>query len=121
MNKPRPKPNCVVHDDTHDWGGQSPDNVVACSQEYGASMTTVKSPFQNSVELHTEVVNGKCPRCRENAIFIGLRHHIYKCTTCGSELEQKVNGVISYIPAVAAGGKIPTMQVVKDPNVPQKS
>ena len=84
-------------------------------------MTTFKSPFHRPLQFHTEVVNGKCPRCRENAVFIGLDHNIYKCTTCGSELEQKVNGVISYIPAVAAGGKIPTMQVVKDPNVPQKS
>jgi len=83
--------------------------------------TTKPMPFGKYIEFQTEIVNGTCPRCRRNSLFVGVARNLYRCTSCGIELEQKVNGVISYIPSVAAGGKIPTMQVVKDPNVPQKS
>ena len=45
----------------------------------------------------TEVVNGVCPDCERPSILISIAH-FFKCTRCGSELEQKVNGKISYIP-----------------------
>jgi len=46
----------------------------------------------------TEVVNGICPDCSRESVLISV-HHFFKCTRCGSELEQKVNGKISYIPS----------------------
>ena len=46
----------------------------------------------------TEVVNGVCPDCEKPTILISIER-FFKCTRCGSELEQKVNGKISYIPA----------------------
>ena len=49
----------------------------------------------------TEVVNGVCPDCERATILISIER-FFKCTRCGSELEQKVNGKISYIPS---GGK----------------
>jgi hypothetical protein len=33
---------------------------------------------------------------------------------CGGDTEQKVNGVISYIPAVVAGGKVPVLTQFTD-------
>ena len=45
----------------------------------------------------TEVVNGICPDCERPSVLISIEH-FFKCTRCGSELEQKVNGKISYIP-----------------------
>jgi len=49
----------------------------------------------------TEVVNGVCPACETDVIFVSLARALYRCTNCGSDLEQKVNGVISYIPATS--------------------
>ena len=49
------------------------------------------------------------------SIFVGVEENIFRCTSCGKEIEQKVNGVISYIPSVNAGGKIPKLDVLIDP------
>ena len=49
--------------------------------------------------FQTEIVTGKCPECICNTILIGFGNTFYRCTNCGSDLEQKVNGQISYIPA----------------------
>ena len=48
----------------------------------------------------TQVVNGVCPDCSRPTVLVSIEH-LFKCTRCGSELEQKVNGHISYIPAGA--------------------
>ena len=36
--------------------------------------------------------------------------------TCGGDTEQKVNGVIKFMPLVPKGGKLPTMKVSVDPS-----
>ena len=48
----------------------------------------------------TEIVNGVCPDCAKKSILISVDQY-FKCTRCGTELEQKVNGKISYIPTGA--------------------
>ena len=48
----------------------------------------------------TEIVNGVCPDCAKESILISV-DQFFKCTRCGTELEQKVNGKISYIPTGA--------------------
>ena len=50
------------------------------------------------VKIQAEIVNGKCPTCEEYTMLVGLTPELFRCMTCGSDLEQKVNGVISYIP-----------------------
>ena len=45
----------------------------------------------------TEIVNGVCPECVRETVLVSV-DQFYRCTRCGSDLEQKVNGVISYIP-----------------------
>ena len=45
-----------------------------------------------------EVVNGKCPTCDEYTMLVGLSKEYYRCMNCGADLEQHVNGKISYIP-----------------------
>ena len=54
--------------------------------------------FGGRIRLQTEVVNGVCPTCNQNGILVSLFKSHYRCVSCGSDLEQKVNGVISYIP-----------------------
>jgi uncharacterized protein (DUF983 family) len=56
------------------------------------------------MNLSAEIVNGICPTCSENSVLISIYAHNYRCTTCGQDMEQKINGVISYIPITSATG-----------------
>ena len=49
-------------------------------------------------KITAEIVNGICPTCDEYTPLVGITKQYFRCLTCGSDLEQKVNGVISYIP-----------------------
>ena len=71
-----------------------------------------KGRFSGSTIFRTEVVNGVCPTCQADVIFVSLTETLYRCTNCGTDLEQKVNGVIQYIPAL--GSKKPIFEVIKD-------
>ena len=55
--------------------------------------------FFKHINLHSEITNGVCPNCREMTALISITKDLYRCVTCGFDLEQKVNGRISYIPA----------------------
>ena len=50
------------------------------------------------VKIQAEIVNGKCPTCEEYTMLVGLTPEMYRCMTCGSDLQQHINGKISYIP-----------------------
>ena len=54
--------------------------------------------FGKRMRIQTEVVNGVCPTCQHSGVLVSLFKSHYRCVTCGSDLEQKINGVISYIP-----------------------
>jgi transcription elongation factor Elf1 len=54
--------------------------------------------FGGRLQIQTEVVNGICPSCNHAGVLVSLFKKHYRCVTCGSDLEQKVNGVIEYIP-----------------------
>ena len=47
--------------------------------------------------LETEIVSGHCPECEMYTILVGLHRAFYRCTNCGYDVEQKVNGVIKYM------------------------
>ena len=47
--------------------------------------------------LHTELVTGHGPECHLDTILVGIQHSFYRCTNCGEDIEQKVNGVIKYM------------------------
>ncbi len=61
------------------------------------------SRFGNTLGVNAQVVNGRCPFCRTDGILISIYKTVFRCITCGSDIEQKVNGKISYIPL---GGNI---------------
>jgi transposase-like protein len=73
-----------------------------------------KGVFGEGIEFTTEIVNGKCPSCDHFGIFISLEPSYYRCTSCGGDLEQKVNGIISYIPIGAPGCEIKLGRVSKE-------
>ena len=70
--------------------------------------------FGGGMIFKTEVVNGVCPTCEAATVFISICPSMYRCTNCGSDLEQKVNGVIQYIPTTSPGSKIPILQTIED-------
>ena len=53
------------------------------------------------MKIHTEIVNGICPECEEYTMLVGVTRTFYRCMSCGSDLEQHVNGVIKYIPRLS--------------------
>ena len=73
-----------------------------------------KGRYGGGMIFKTELVNGTCPTCNTSTVFVSLCPELYRCTSCGVDLEQKINGVIQYIPVVSPGGKIPVLQVVED-------
>ena len=48
--------------------------------------------------IQTEIVNGTCPTCSMETVLVSIWPNLFRCMTCGTDLEQKVNGKISYIP-----------------------
>jgi len=53
------------------------------------------------MKITAEIVNGKCPTCEEFTMLVGLTKEIYRCLTCGTDLEQYVNGKIIYLPHIS--------------------
>ena len=49
-------------------------------------------------KITAEIVNGVCPTCEEYTMLVGVTKQFFRCLTCGADLEQHVNGKISYIP-----------------------
>ena len=52
------------------------------------------------MKIEAEIVNGKCPSCNEITMLVGLTKEYYRCMTCGHDLQQHINGKISYLPAI---------------------
>ena len=50
------------------------------------------------LKLRPEVTPGVCPHCQEMSDFVSIVNDYYKCLTCGTNVEQKINGVIKYLP-----------------------
>ena len=54
--------------------------------------------FKKENTFNPEVTHGICPTCNTPTMLISITKDFYRCMTCGSDLEQKINGVIKYIP-----------------------
>jgi len=57
----------------------------------------MKNYFQKS-EFEPDITHGVCTVCNMPTMLVSLTKDIYRCITCGSDLEQKINGVIKYMP-----------------------
>ena len=55
--------------------------------------------FFKHINLNAKITHGVCPNCEEFTALVSITKDLYRCVTCGFDLEQKVNGKISYIPA----------------------
>ena len=54
------------------------------------------------MKVSAEIVNGECPTCSEVTMLVGLTIELYRCMNCGSDLQQHVNGKISYLPVLTS-------------------
>ena len=75
---------------------------------------SAKDIFGKGLTFKTEVTNGDCPTCHSRTVFVSLYKNVYRCVACGTDNEQKVNGVISYMPITSTGQKPPTLNLIKD-------
>ena len=50
-----------------------------------------------SSQLYIDNVLGICPECHEEAFLISILQYYYRCTYCGQDTRQFVNGVIKYM------------------------
>ena len=50
------------------------------------------------VKIQAEIVNGRCPTCDELTMLVGLTPELFRCMNCGSDLQQHINGKITYLP-----------------------
>tara|TARA_Y100001963_G_C6529096_1_gene330213 strand:+ start:147 stop:398 length:252 start_codon:yes stop_codon:yes gene_type:complete len=71
--------------------------------------------FGKGFELKTEITNGKCPLCFNKGVLVSIYDNIFRCMNCGGDIEQKVNGVISFMPIGNSMDKVkPTMTMVNE-------
>ena len=74
-----------------------------------------KGIFGKGFNLKAEVTNGHCPLCQAKTVFVSLYQNFYWCMSCGGDTEQKVNGVISFMPIGSSMDKVkPTMTMVNE-------
>ena len=57
-----------------------------------------KSTIFAEIIKRTKMVDGVCPHCAEHTLLISVVQDYYRCLNCGGDIEQKVNGKISYLP-----------------------
>ena len=53
------------------------------------------SPFKHLGFIDT--VHGICPHCSEHTLLVAIVTDFYRCTTCGEDTRQYVNGSIKYL------------------------
>ncbi len=53
---------------------------------------------QKPFKFQAEIVNGQCPTCESLTTLVGLASDFFRCMNCGADLQQHVNGKISYLP-----------------------
>ena len=54
-----------------------------------------KNKFNKSMFIDN--VLGICPECKEEAFLVAIVHDYYRCTNCGEDTRQYINGCIKYM------------------------
>ena len=56
-----------------------------------------KKMFLNLINK-AKLVDGICPHCTQHVLLVCIVNDYFRCMNCGGDIEQKVNGKISYLP-----------------------
>ena len=46
----------------------------------------------------SKLVDGICPHCTQHVLLVSIVNDYFRCMNCGGDIEQKINGKISYLP-----------------------
>ena len=57
-----------------------------------------KSTIFADIIKKAKMVDGVCPHCAEHTLLISVVQDYFRCLNCGGDIEQKINGKISYLP-----------------------
>lgn len=57
-----------------------------------------KKKNKKELNFEVDVVKGICPYCDEYTALVSLVRCYYRCTNCGEDTEQYINGSIKYLP-----------------------
>ena len=57
------------------------------------------SDIRKLTKLFTNIdtVNGICEECQDEAILVAIISDFYRCTNCGHDTKQHINGSIRYL------------------------
>ena len=63
-----------------------------------------------------DTVVGHCYHCEEETILVAIVTEFYRCTNCGADTKQHVNGKITYLPVMTSptDGATPFVKEWKD-------
>jgi len=53
--------------------------------------------FKLRKPMFIDNVLGICPECKEEAFLVAIVHDYYRCTNCGLDTKQYINGTIKYM------------------------
>ena len=62
-------------------------------------MTVKKKTLMETIMLSNQIdtVMGTCSECEEDTVLVAIVSDYYRCTNCGFDNRQHVNGKISYL------------------------
>ena len=69
---------------------------------------------EKNIRWTAEIVTGQCPTCEEITSLVGITKEFYRCMTCGTDLQQYINGKISYLPTVSLKTNISPFEYGKE-------
>ena len=61
--------------------------------------------IKQKIKFNTEVVKGLCPECDQDTLLVSFVPDFFRCTICGNDLKQHINGKISYMPVLTTSDK----------------
>ena len=61
--------------------------------------------IKHRIKFNTEVVKGLCPECDQDVLLVSVVPDFFRCTLCGNDLKQHINGKISYMPVLNTSDK----------------
>ena len=54
----------------------------------------MKTPFKIG---YIDTVHGECPHCKVDTLLVAVVTDYYRCTVCGEDTRQYINGSIKYL------------------------
>jgi len=58
--------------------------------------------FKKGTQVSADIVHGDCPQCNTYTVLVSIYNSIFRCMSCGYDLEQKINGKITYMPIMSS-------------------